>query len=260
MTSFAGKNVLITGTASGIGRALAVRFTAAGAAVLGLDIDAAGNQETCRLAGDGFRPVPGDAANPADARNAVSELKRVDVLINNAAAFAGDGVLHQVGEDAWDRTIRACLKSVYACTQAALPGMMERRSGVIVSIASVNALTGIHLAAYTAAKGGVVSLTRLLAAHYGGFGIRANAICPGTIETDASRRLWDTEPEMRRELASLYPAGEFGTPDDVAACALWLAGDEARFVNGAAIVVDGGMSAVHRLSSVFPAKEPPQSS
>lgn len=260
MTPFAGKHVLITGTASGIGRALAVHFAAAGALVAGLDIDATGNQETRRQAGDGFRSMIGDAASPLDAQKAVSELERVDVLINNAAAFAGDGILHEVGEDAWDRTIRACLKSVYACTQAVLPGMIESRSGVIISIASVNALTGIHLAAYTAAKGGVVSLTRLLAQHYGGFGIRANAICPGTIETDASRRLWDTQPAMRHELAALYPSGEFGTPDDIAHCALWLASDAARFVNGAAIVVDGGMSAVHRLSSVLPPKEPKQTS
>lgn len=252
MSSYAGRNILITGTASGIGRAMAIRFAVAGGNIVGLDLDAKGNEGTGRQAGSLFRGVTGDAAEPADATRAVAELGRVDVLVNNAAAFSGDGVLHEVTEDAWDHTLRACLRSVYACTHAVLPGMMERQAGVIISISSVNALTGIHLAAYTAAKGGIVSLTRLLAQQYGGFGIRANVICPGTIETGASRALWEEQAPLERELAALYPAGEFGTPDDVAACAIWLASEEARFINGAAIVVDGGMSAVHRLPSMKP--------
>lgn len=260
MSSFDGKRVLITGTASGIGQAMAVRFAAAGAIVAGLDLDAQGNKETRRRAGAGFVAVTGDAAEPEDAARAVAELGHVDVLVNNAAAFSGDGALHEVSELAWDLTVRACLKSVYACTYAVLPAMMKRRGGAIVSISSVNALTGIHLAAYTAAKGGIVSLTRLLAQHYGGSGIRANVICPGTIETESSRRFWDAQPDLERELAALYPEGRFGTPQDVAACALWLASDEARFVNGAAIVVDGGMSAVRRLPSVIPSTGPRQNS
>lgn len=260
MSSFSGKQILITGTASGIGRAMAVRFAAAGAVVAGLDLDANGNEETRHLAGTGFQAITADAADPQEVDHAVAALGHVDVLVNNAAAFDADGALHQVSEEAWDRIVRACLKSVYTCTHAVLPAMMQRRSGVILSISSVNALTGVHLAAYTAAKGGIVSLTRLLAQHYGGFGIRSNVICPGTIETEASRRIWETQTPLQQELAALYPGGRFGSPEDVAACALWLAGEDARFVNGAAIVVDGGMSAVHRLPSVIPSTEPPQNS
>lgn len=259
MSDFTGKHVLITGTASGIGRAIAVRFAAAGATVSGLDLDTDGNEETRRRAGAAFQAITGDAAQPPDAARAVATLGRVDVLVNNAAAFAGDGALHEVAEEAWDRTLRACLKSVYACTHAVLPAMMERRSGVILSISSVNALTGVHLAAYTAAKGGIVSLTRVLTQQYGGFGIRSNVICPGTIETESSQRVRETQTTLQQELAALYPEGRFGTPEDIASCALWLAGEDAKFINGATIVVDGGMSAVHRLPSILPATEPPQS-
>ena len=165
--------------------------------------------------------------------------------------MAGDGLLHEVTEEAWDRVSSVCLKSIFLCTKAVLPGMMERRSGVILSLGSINALTGLHLAAYTAAKGGVLSLTRLLAQQYGGYGIRANAICPGTIMTETSRVAYEAAPKLRDELYAMYPAGEFGLPEDIADCALWLAGDGARFVNGTAIIVDGGMSAVHRLPSVL---------
>jgi NAD(P)-dependent dehydrogenase (short-subunit alcohol dehydrogenase family) len=252
MSAFSNKNVLITGTASGIGRAMAVRFAAAGACVVGLDVDSAGNEETRAIAGTSFHSVIGDAAEPVDARLAAAQLGVVDILINNAAAVAGDGALHEVSEQAWDRTVRACLKPVYSCTHAVLPAMIARQVGVILSISSVNALSGIHLSAYSAAKGAIISLTRVLAQHYGGFGIRANVICPGTIETEMSRQVWEQAPELRQELAGLYPAGRFGTPEHVAACALWLASEEAGFVNGATLVVDGGMSAVHRLPAILP--------
>jgi 3-oxoacyl-[acyl-carrier protein] reductase len=250
--TFTGKRVLITGSAAGIGRAMALRFTTFGARVAGLDIDPAANRETAELTGESFLAVTGDAASLTDARHAVETLGGVDVLINNAGSFAGDGALHEVSEDAWDRTIEVCLKSMYACTRAVLPGMMAQRAGVIVSISSVNALSGIHLSAYSAAKGGMISLSRLLAAHYGGLGIRSNVICPGTIATEAFQSAWEKNPNLSRELEALYPAGRFGAPEDVASCACWLASDEARFVNGATLVVDGGMSAVHRLLSILP--------
>ena len=120
-----------------------------------------------------------------------------------------------------------------------------RGSGAIVNIASVNALTGIHLAAYTAAKGGVVSLTRLMARQYGSSGIRVNAICPGTILTASTRDYLAKNPEKGEALRKLYPAGSFGEPADVAAAALYLA--TAGFVNGSVLVLDGGLTAVHRI-------------
>ena len=245
------KNVFITGTAQGIGRAIAIRFAQAGARVTGMDVESKLNAETAGLAGDRFVALGGDVSSAADVTACVTRCGPVDILVNNAATVAGDGLLHEVTEEAWDRVSSVCLKSIFLCTKAVLPGMMERRSGVILSLGSINALTGLHLAAYTAAKGGVLSLTRLLAQQYGGYGIRANAICPGTIMTETSRVAYEAAPKLRDELYAMYPAGEFGVPEDIADCALWLAGDGARFVNGTAIIVDGGMSAVHRLPSVL---------
>lgn len=245
------KTVFITGTAQGIGRAIALRFTHEGAHVAGMDVDSELNAQTAALAGERFTALQGDVSSASDVVACIARCRPVDILVNNAATVAGDGLLHEVTEEAWDKVSSVCLKSIFLCTKAVLPGMMERRSGVIISLSSINALTGLHLAAYTAAKGGVLSLTRLLAQQYGGFGIRANAICPGTIMTETSRVAYEAAPQLRDELYAMYPAGEFGVPDDIADCAFWLAGDSSRFVNGTAIVVDGVMSAVHRLPSVL---------
>ena len=195
-----GKNVLITGTAQGIGRVMAIRFAGEGARVTGLDLDAGRNAETGRLAGEGFIAFSGDVASAKDVASVVEQCGPVDILINNAATVSGDGLLHQVTEETWNRVSEVCLKSVFLCTRAVLPGMMKRRGGVIISMSSVNALTGIHLAAYTAAKGGILSLTRLLAQQYGAYGIRANAICPGTINTETSQAAYAAALQLRDEL------------------------------------------------------------
>jgi NAD(P)-dependent dehydrogenase (short-subunit alcohol dehydrogenase family) len=232
--SLAGKTALVTGGAKGIGREICVRFAGEGARVISLDIDAA------EPVGE-F--VEGDVSSAADVKRAFGIAGAVDILINNAATWQGDGLLDEVSETAWDRIVAVCLKGVYLCSRQAVQQMKARRSGVIVNISSVNALTGIHLAAYTAAKGGVVSLTRLMAKQYGPFGIRVNAICPGTILTGSSREYYEQHPDDAEALRGLYPGGAFGAPADVAGCALFLA--TATFMNGSVLVVDGGMSAVH---------------
>ncbi|MGO8735439.1 MAG: SDR family NAD(P)-dependent oxidoreductase [Terriglobia bacterium] len=249
----AGKTALITGGGNGIGREIVLRFAAEGARVVSLDMDEAGNAQTGSLVRDtGGRcdPVQGDVSVAADVERAFRVAGAVDALINNAAVWSGDGLLHQVAELDWDHVIDVCLKGVFLCCRQALHGMMERRSGVIINMSSVNALTGIHLAAYTAAKGGMLSLTRLLASHYGRFGIRTNAICPGTILTESSRQYYAENPAMAAELRALYPAETFGTPADIAECALFLCSDQAGFINGSVIVVDGGLVAGHRLPSL----------
>jgi 3-oxoacyl-[acyl-carrier protein] reductase len=250
------KTALITGAGNGIGREIACRFAAEGAYVVSLDTDAEGNERTAFLVREGggrCDPVEGDVSQAADVARAFRAAGRVDIVVNNAMSITGDGFLHQVTEPAWDRVLDVCLKGVYLCCYEALPAMMERRSGSILNICSVNALTGIHLAAYTTAKGGMLSLTRLLASQYGRFGIRVNAICPGTIVTQSTRQYHDREREMEAELRALYPNGNFGVPSDIAECALYLSSDQAGFVNGSVIVVDGGLTAGHLLPSLIPA-------
>lgn len=245
-----GKTAIVTGGGNGIGREIARLFSLHGARVISVDVDAAGNRETARRiseSGGECKAVEGDVASAADVERAFQIAGPVDVLVNNAAAWAGDGWLHEVSEGNWDRILAVTLKSVYLCSRIALKEMMVPRSGAIINISSVNAIAGIHLAAYTAAKGGILSLTKLLALQYGAQGIRVNAICPGTIETEGTHLYYEKHPEMKQGLLSLYPAGRFGEPADVAECALYLASDRAKFMNGSIVVLDGGMSAIQRI-------------
>lgn len=228
--SLAGKTALVTGGANGIGREICIRFAAEGARVVSLDIEG---------------PDHPDVSNAADVARVFEQAGNVDILVNNAATWQGDGILDEVSEPDWDRIVAVCLKGVYLCSREAVRRMKPRRTGAVINISSVNALTGIHLAAYTAAKGGVISLTRLMAQQYGAFGIRVNAICPGTILTASTREHLDNNAEKAEALRKLYPAGEFGAPTDVAAAALYLA--TASFVNGTVLVVDGGLTAVHKI-------------
>ncbi|MBV8817922.1 MAG: SDR family oxidoreductase [Acidobacteriaceae bacterium] len=237
-----GQSVLVTGAANGIGFEIARRFAEEGSRVFSVDIEERGDTPGTFLRAD--------VAIAEDVERAFQAAGAIDILVNNAAAWAGDGYLHEVTETVWDRVLAVSLKGVYLCSKAVLPSMMTRRSGVIINISSVNALTGLHLAAYTAAKGGVVSLTRLMARQYGQFGIRTNVICPGTILSASSEEYYREHPEMGEELANMYPAKAFGKPEDIAECVLYLASGKAHFLNGAVIPVDGGMSAVHRLASL----------
>ena len=250
---FTGKTILITGGGAGIGRDIARSLARAGARIVSLDCNEAANQETAELIrydGGQCDAVGGDVASAADVQRAVDIARDVDVLVNNAAFSQGDGFLLEVSEETWDRVLGVCLKGVFLCSRAVLRGMVSRRSGVIVNISSVNALAGIHLAAYTAAKGGINSLTKLLAAQYGQYGIRVNAICPGTILSESSRAHYEAHPEVAADLAALYPAGKFGTTRDIASAVLYLASEEASFLNGAIIPIDGGLSAVRPIRSV----------
>jgi 3-oxoacyl-[acyl-carrier protein] reductase len=205
-----------------------------------------------QAAGGSCQPFTCDVSKAEDVAKCFAAAGPVDILINNAASATGDGPLAEVSEEAWDRVLDICLKSVFLCTKEALKSMLPRRAGAIVNLSSVNALTGINLSAYTAAKGGILSLTRLLAAHYGPYGIRANAICPGTILSDNSDAYYEQHPEIKAELSALYPAGKFGQVRDISSAALYLASDDSVFINGTTLTIDGGLSAVHRLSVATP--------
>ncbi len=218
----------MTGGGSGIGRVMAKRFADEGAAVVVADIVAEKADEVAReiteAAGEAIG-TPVDVSVPAEvaAMHAAAEdaFGRVDVLVNNAAIEGGDDIL-LIDEATWDRDLAVCLKSVFLCSKQVLPGMIERRSGVIVNIASVNGLAYFANEGYSAAKAGVISLTRSIAVRYGRHGIRCVAIAPGTIRTPIWRQRQEKEPPIFERLAKWYPIGRVGEAEDVAGTALFL--------------------------------------
>jgi len=240
---------LVTGAASGIGRAVAERFAREGARVAVADRDLLGAEETVRriaAAGGDALAVAVDVADPAAVAAMVARAEarfgRVDVLVNNAAVGGGDGVL-AIDPDDWDRTLAVVLKSAYLCTRAVLPGMVARRRGSIVNVASVNGLTALGEEDYSAAKAGLINLTQNLALKHGRDGIRANVVCPGTVRTPIWRDRLARQPDVFERLAAWYPLGRVGEPDDVANAVLFLASDEAAWITGAVLPVDGGLTA-----------------
>jgi NAD(P)-dependent dehydrogenase (short-subunit alcohol dehydrogenase family) len=245
-----GKVALITGAGSGIGASMAALFAREGASVVVNDVVVEKAEAvTAAIVRDGGRAVSAlaDIASAAqvDAMFMVAraEFGGLDILVNNAYFAPGDTTIVDVDEDCWDRTIAVCLKGPFLCTRRALPVMRERGGGSIVTISSVNALFGVSETAYTAAKGGLISMMRLVASEYGEWNIRSNIICPGTIGTEGCLDYWSRFPGGFSRLKDMYPLGRIGTPSEVAACALFLASDESTFVTGAVHVVDGGLLA-----------------
>jgi NAD(P)-dependent dehydrogenase (short-subunit alcohol dehydrogenase family) len=245
----AGKIALITGAAGGIGGAAVARFLAEGAAVAALDREPLPAEtwpqgaEVLALAADVTRDVEVAAAVEA----AVARLGRLDVLFNVVGISGrrfGDGPVDACTEEGWETVFATNLKSVYLCCRHALPHM--GRGASIINLASVLGLVADPLFAthaYAASKGGVIALTRAMAVTYAARGIRVNALCPGLIETPMSRRA-QSDPAILARLPELQPlTGAFGRPEDVAAAALFLASDDAAFITGAVLPIDGGWTA-----------------
>ena len=238
--SMDGKVVVITGAASGIGLACAQRFAADGATVVGSDLNSL----------DGF---PGELVTvdvtDADAQAAhiaqVAETHgRIDVVVT-AAGVAGGGPLHLIDIEEWDRVQNINLRGTMLTIRAALEPMIKQRSGSIITIASVEGLEGCEAGStYNASKGGVVLLTKNLANDYGRIGIRANCICPGFIDTPLLRGVLDALP-FREDIIAQHKLGRLGKPEEIAGAARFLAGDDASFVTGVALPVDGGYTAGH---------------
>lgn len=248
------KTAIITGAASGIGRGIAQLFAAQGAKVIIADIaERKGSELANELVACGGEAlfIPTDVSRTSDVESLITRITdkygALHILVNNAAVWQGDTTITQLSEGTWDKVIDGTLKSVYLCTKYALPEIIKSGGGSIVNIASVNAIYGVGLTAYTAAKGGVVALTRLIAAEYGDHKIRANVILPGTIETESSIVFWESNVQALEEIQKWYPIGRIGTPQDVAYCALYLASEEAAFVTGSVIVIDGGLTAGKKL-------------
>jgi len=249
-----GKVALVTGAASGIGAAIALRFAQEGARIAGMDIQdlADGDwSEALRLTGDGpLHKV--DVRDKGAVASAVAEVEaqmgRIDLLVNSAGV-AGGGPVHLIEDAEWDRVMDVNLKGTLHACQAALPGMLARQSGSIVNIASVEGIEGFEGgSAYNASKGAVILLTRNMAIDYGRRGIRVNALCPGFIDTPLLRSTLELEAmnEIRDKIREAHQLGRFGQPMEIANGALFLASDEASFVTGQALAVDGGYTAGHR--------------
>jgi NAD(P)-dependent dehydrogenase (short-subunit alcohol dehydrogenase family) len=246
------KVAVITGMSTGIGRASALLFAQEGAKVVGADI----NQEEGQKVIDAIRRVGGDAVF---VKTDVSEAIDVKKLVEKALAYgkihilfnnAGIEVvkkLRDTTEEEWDRAIKVNLKSVYLCCKQVIPEMVKAGGGVIINTSSVAGLVGSFSAAYSAAKGGIIALTRVLAVELARDNIRVNCICPGAIETPMLQRTLQKQgdPEqVRKERLRAYPVGRFGRPEEVAQLALFFASDESSFMTGVIAPVDGGFTAI----------------
>lgn len=242
-TGFAGRVAVVSGAASGIGRSMAEQLLAQGAHVAAVDLQAEGMLAGCRPY---LCDVSDENAVGSLRDQVLSDLGQVDVLMNNAGIGSTTDVLGCSVQE-WERVFAVNVRSVLLMTQAFLPGMLERGAGAIVNTASVLALIGAKdRAAYSASKGAVVALTRQIAIQYAGTGVRCNCICPGTVDSPWVGRLLDQaeEPESARAaLVARQPIGRLGTADEVARAAVYLASEDAGFVTGSSLVIDGGYSA-----------------
>jgi len=246
---FTDRVVIITGAGSGIGRVMATRFAGEGARVAVVDWHEDRADEVAGeigKAGGKGAAIRCDVSLGSDVKSMVGEVESrlgaVDVLVNNAAIADGDDVL-EIDEPTWERDVSVVLKSVFLCSKAVLPSMIERRSGVIVNITSVNGISALGNEAYSAAKAGVINLTQGIAVRYGGFGVRCNAIAPGTIRTPIWQERVDRDPVVFERLVKWYPLGRVGEPDDIANAAMFLASAEAAWITGTVLRVDGGLLA-----------------
>ena len=238
-----GKRAFVTAAAAGIGRASALAFAREGAEVIATDIDAAGLASLAKeSASIATRAL--DARDFAAIRAAAADAGEIDILLN-AAGFVHQGTLLDCDEKAWDFSFDLNVKSVYRTLHAFLPGMIARRRGSVISIASVaSSIRGVpNRAAYSATKAALIGLTKAVAADTVAHGVRVNAICPGTVETPSlhDRINQSADPvAARAAFIARQPMGRLGTADEIAALAVYLASDESSYTTGAIHVIDGG--------------------
>lgn len=244
---FSDKVVLVTGAGSGIGRATATAFAASGAMVIAADISESAGEETVaaiKSAGGRSEFHPVDVSNEKAVRALIQHILdnhgKLDIAHNNAG-IEGDIVpMCDLPSDNWGKVIDVDLSSVFYCMKAEIPAMISNGGGAIVNTASVSGLIGgYNLSAYTAAKHGVVGLTKAAATDYGASNIRINALCPGAIDTPF---IAEMPPVVKERLEWGAPIGRLGKPEEMAMAVLWLCSDGAAYVNGHSLAVDGGVS------------------
>ena len=249
---FAGKAAIVTGGAMGIGGATARRLAADGASVLVADINlpaAQANADAIRAAGGVAEPFAADVGKAADIAAMVGRAAelwgRVDILVNNAYSPTdeADGDALSVSAEAWDAGMATLVKAHFLAAKYAVPHMRESGGGGIVNISSVHGLLmAPRKLIYEAGKSAVIGVTKQMAIDFGPDGIRVNAICPGHIVTERQRENWDKNPSGLRYFEDQYPVRRVGTPDDIANAVAFLCSDEASFITGHALVVDGGLT------------------
>ena len=245
-----GKIALITGGGTGIGRATALAFAREGAKVTLMGRRLEPLVVTAREVGGSALVVTGDLSSAPDIddaiRSTVARFGGLNVLVNNGAVLhAGTAESHT--EQEWDETFNINVKGLWMLSRAVLPYMRNAGGGSIVNLSSVLGLVGArNRAAYAASKGAVTLLTKSMALDHAHENIRVNCICPGIVDTDLVAGFVKNSPhpeKARQERIALHPMGRFGTPDDIASCAVFLASDESKWITGAAIPVDGGFTA-----------------
>jgi NAD(P)-dependent dehydrogenase (short-subunit alcohol dehydrogenase family) len=249
---------IITGAGSGLGREMALLFALEGSRVVLAEVKEESGQAVAReiqRTGGSALFVQADVRRSADTKRMVEETLRafgqIDILVNNAGINPSRVPVVETSEEHWDLTVAVNLKGVFLCSRAVLPEMMRRKQGSILHIASAAGLIGCSSrAAYSASKGGVVGLTRSMAVDYAPYGIRINSLCPGFVETELTHDYFEVrrkDPAAWKHIIGLHALDRIGRPSDVAYAALFLVSDEAPWITGLNLPIDGGFTSVKRI-------------
>ena len=239
------KIALVTGAGQGLGKDIAKRFSSEGATVIILDSDQRGALETADDIGGSSRAFFANIADESSVtivvRKILDSYGKIDILINNAATLGLKDKIVNISLEEWERVIRVNLTGTFIVSKAVLPNMIENRKGIIINIASQLGSVAIpNSAAYCSSKGGILQFTRALSLDHARDGIRVNSISPGVVITEKLTRIYGSEENIKKTLAPKHPIGRVAYPSEISGAALFLASEDASFMTGSDLVVDGG--------------------